>query len=266
MTALIDQHRRFAAALRRPESAAPALFRNSDSIPLERRFAVHRNTFVVSLIDALTDAFPVTCALVGTEFFRAMARQRVLADPPRSPILTEYTFDFPEFIAHFAPAATVPYLADVARIEALRIRAYHAADAVPVPEASYRKLLADPERMSQTRLTLHPACLWLHSRHAAYSIWHAHQTPDDPAQASLERLDIERGEDTLIARPGLEVTTSRLPDGAIAWLDALGRRRTLHQAQTMAQAASASTEIGALFTLLIQHGLVIAFDMPPEMN
>ena len=69
----------------------------------ERRMAVHRNTFIVSLVDALADAFPVSQALVGEPFFRAMARERVLADPPRSPVLTDYARGMPDFIAVWLP-------------------------------------------------------------------------------------------------------------------------------------------------------------------
>lgn len=266
MIAFASHHREFAAALQVPALSVPLGLRVGGEREAERRFAVHRNNFVVSLIDALAESFPVTQALVGPEFFRAMARERVLADPPRSPVLTDYALDFPDFIAGFVPAAVVPYLADVARIEALRIQAYHAADAMPVPEADYRELLADPLRLSGARLRLHPACAWFRSRHAAYSIWHAHHGVSDMSEASLQCIDVDRPEGVLITRPELDVVTVPLPAGAVQWLDALQDRRTLGEAFQQAHATDTQVDHGALFTLLIRHGLAIAIDAPPLEN
>jgi hypothetical protein len=226
----------FVAALRVPTRRAPAGISAGSRAEAERRFAVHRNNFVVTLIDALTEAFPVTQALVGMEFFRAMARECVLTTPPRT--------------------ADVPYLADVATIEALRIRAYHAADATPVPDAAYRELFAAPERLASARVELHPACHWLASRHAAYSIWRAHQGLQDLSGADLAGIDIERAEGVLVARPSLDVVVTDLPEGSVALLDALRNGEPLGAAFDKAHAASAHVDDSALFAVLIRHGLV----------
>jgi hypothetical protein len=246
----------FSAALRIPARRAPNGLGAASRAEAERRFAVHRNNFVVSLIDALAEAFPVTQALVGVEFFRAMARECVLTTPPRTPVLTDYAIDFPRFVAGFLPAAEVPYLADVATIEALRIRAYHAADATPVPEAAYRELFAAPERLASARIELHPACHWLASRHAAYSIWRSHQELQDLSDADLAGIDTEQAEDVLVARPSFEVVVADLPPGAIAFLDALRSGDPLGAAFERAHAACANVDASALFAVLIRHGLV----------
>ena len=260
----------FAAALLLPALRVPAGLRaggrpDSERGDAERRFAVHRNNFVVTLVDALAESFPVTRALVGPEFFRAMTRERVLSAPPRSPVLVDYAVDFPDFIAHFQPSASVPYLADVARIEASRIRAYHAADAAALPDAAYRELFAAPERLASARLRLHPACHWFHSRYAVYSIWRAHQGMQDLSEATLENVDVERPEDVLIARPAFDVITTGLPAGALTLLDALRNGQPLALALQEAHASSGSladstVDDSALLAVLIRHGLAIGFD------
>lgn len=256
MIRAVSQHD-FAAALLGPTRSVPAGFKVSGLQDAERRFGVHRNNMVVTLIDALAASFPVTQALVGPEFFRAMARECVLATPPRNPVLTDYAIDFPDFVAGFPPAGAVPYLADVARIEALRIRVYHAADAAPLPGAAYRELLEAPERLSAARLDLHPACGWFTSAHAAYSIWRAHQGLQDMAEARLGDIDVARREGVLICRPGLDVIVTRLPDGAVAWLDALRRGQPLGVAFQEAHATGPKIDDSALFAILIQSGLAI---------
>src|SRR5688500_10408784 len=89
----------FAAALTDARLPPPAHVIECGGGPGARPgFAVYRNTSRVTLIDALQARFPVTCRLVGGEFFRAMARTYVGDYPPRSPLLMAYGDDFPRFI------------------------------------------------------------------------------------------------------------------------------------------------------------------------
>lgn len=260
MTAAVYQPG-FAAALRDPARPAVASLRGGTLPDRARRFAVHRNNFVASLVDALAAGFPVTQALVGEDFFRAMARERVLQQPPRSPVLIDYVEGFADFIADFGPAATVPYLADVARVEALRVRAFHAADARPLPETAYRELAASPAALANTRLSIHPSCHWMRSRHAAYSIWRAHQGPD-PAGA-LGDVDVDRPEDVLVTRAVFDVAVVALPRGAYEFLEAVRAGLTLATAFHAADAFGAGVDCGELFSLLIRHGLVVSAHMQP---
>jgi len=88
---------------------------------------------------ALKSRFPVVEKIVGEEFFAAMTRVFVKAQPPRSPLLATYGDDFPDFIATFEPARGLPYLADVARLEATRTRSYHAATSRPSARSTLRR-------------------------------------------------------------------------------------------------------------------------------
>lgn len=254
--------RELVAALRDPDSPAVASMRGGTLPDRARRFAVHRNNFVASLVDALAASFPVTQALVGEDFFRAMAGERVFRQPPRSPVLIDYVDGFADFIADFSPATAVPYLADVARIEALRVRAYHAADARPLPETAYRELGASPAALADTRLTLHPSCHWMRSRHAAYSIWRAHQGPN-PARA-LGALDVDRPEDVLVTRAAFDVAVVALPRGAFEFLEAVRVGMTLANAFHATDAAAAGADGGELFSLLIRHGLAVSAQTQAE--
>ena len=252
----------FAAALRDPARPALGSLRGATLPDHARRFAVHRNNFVASLVDALAASFPVTQALVGEDFFREMARERVFQQLPRSPVLIDYADGFADFIDDFGPAATVPYLADVARIEALRVRAYHAADVRPLPEMAYRELAASPQALANTRLSIHPSCHWMRSRHAAHSIWRAHQGPD-PARA-LGAVDIDRAEDLLVTRAAFDVAVVALPRGAFEFLEAVRAGLALAAAFHAADAAAAGVDCGELFSLLIRHGLAVSAQAQPE--
>ncbi len=260
----VPAHRDFANALLAPTAPAPIGLKAADRRERERRFSVHRNNVVVSLVDALAESFPVTQAIVGTQFFRAMARERVLTDPPRSPILIGYAQGFPDFIAGFAPAASVSYLADIARIEAMHVHAYHAADAEPVGQTSYRALGADPGRLARTRATLHPACRYFSSRHAAHAIWAAHQGLADMAQADIGGIDTNVAQDIIVTRAGYDLLAAVLPPGGIAFLESLRAGSTLAGAMADARTSDASADPGTLFSTLIEFGLAVSLDDPLE--
>ena len=84
------------------------------------------------LVSALEARFPAIRKIVGEDFFKGAAKLFATTQPPRSPLMLFYGDAFPTFFADFEPAREVPYLADVARLEAARTRANHAADAKPL--------------------------------------------------------------------------------------------------------------------------------------
>jgi hypothetical protein len=186
----------------------------------------HRNNVFVSLTEALGTRFPVCHALVGDEFFRALARMFIELSPPRSPVLMSYGDDFGDFIETFPPARPVPYLADVARLEAALTRAYHAADASPL---TVDELASAPCHWEQIRVDLHPSVRIIMSPYPIVSIWEAHvRLGDHPV------IDSSMAEDALVARPDLDVEVHRLPPGAAAFLSALRRGATLRAAADQA--------------------------------
>jgi hypothetical protein len=107
----------FAGALLDPDVATPTVVAGPNSKAAVKRYNVYRNNVTVSLINAVAAAFPATLRITGVDFFRAMARFYVRAAPPSSPLLFDYGRDFPDFIERYEYAQSVPWLADVARIE-----------------------------------------------------------------------------------------------------------------------------------------------------
>lgn len=247
----------FAAALLHPELPVPdQLVSHLTRVP-EKRFAVYRNNVVSSLVDALANRFPATQRIVGAEFFRAMARIFVMQDPPRSPLLMQYGDDFPEFISAFEPAAEIAYLADVARIEAARTRAYHAADRTPANAAGLQSI--DPARLEQLRVVRHPSAEIVRSKHPAVTIWAM-----NAGELTLGPIDDWRGEDALVVRPRFDVEVRRLPDGGAVFLGALFSGTPLGPAARAAQAEANAFDLTANLAGLVTSGVVAAFLLPGE--
>lgn len=241
-------HAAFAAALLDPDVAVPAGLTAWNGADPMRRFAVYRNNVTTALTGVLADSFPVTQQLVGEDFFCAMARVFLRAHPPRSPLLHEYGHDFPAFVAQFEPARQVPYLADMARLEWLRLAALHAADAPVLAADDIAPLLADPAALPGLRLALHPAAAVLQSAHAVVSLWGAHH-----GVGALAEVDPYAAESALVLRPMLEVLVLRLPPGGGIFAAALAAETTLGEAAAAAS-ADPSFDLAENLALLIRHG------------
>src|SRR3546814_6399821 len=81
--------------------------------------------------------------MCGYGVFGARGRVYGARAPPHSHIMLDYGASFPDFIERFKPATTLPYLADVARIERAWIEAYHAAEAPALDPAALARFTPD---------------------------------------------------------------------------------------------------------------------------
>lgn len=244
---------RFAAALLDPDQACPDGLTAWNGSDPAQRFRVYRNNVIVSLIDALADSFAVTRELVGEEFFRAMARRYAYAHPPQSPLLAFYGADFPAFIAAFPPAAGLPYLTDVARLEQLRVAAYHAADVAAVDSAAIGAALADESAVPGLSLGLHPSVAVLASSFAVVSLWAAHQ-----GVLELSTVAPQVAETALVLRHGLEVEVIPVSPAAGTFVAALGAGSTLGEAAARAMALAADFDLVGILGLLLQKSAITA--------
>ena len=255
----MSMQQQFAAALLDPQLDCPAQLRAWNGSDPAKRFAVYRNNVLSSLIDALAASFPVVQQLVGEAFFRAMAAEHVRSAPPRSRLLVDYGADFPVFIEGFSPAGGLPYLADVARLELLRIHAYHAADAEPVNQQALAAALATPERVGALRFQLHPSLQVLESAFAVVSLWAAHQ-----GEGQIARVDPGQGECALVRRHGLAVEVSAIRPGEATFVQALQQDQALARAAERALARDPHFDLGSCLGQLLASGAITQFAYDSE--
>lgn len=254
----------FYSDLRTPESGGPAWLKQRAGTDAGSRFNVYRNNHVVGLVDALADTFDVTRQLVGEEFFRAMAAEFVRMAPPRSPMLFEYGEAFADFIAGFAPAQSLPYLPEVARLEFARTQSWHAADAPVVRAEDFALALADPARLEHTRAVFAPATRLLSGAHAAVSLWSAHQS--EAGLARLGEIDPDTPEDALVTRPAEEVEVRLLAPGGHAFFTALSNGLTLGEAAQAGARAASQFDLTRQFAVLIDAGAACALVSPENLT
>jgi hypothetical protein len=204
------------------------------------RFAVYRNNMLHSLTRALAQRFVVVEQLVGTAFFAATARAFIAAHPPTSPVLLHWGAEFAPFLDHFAPAAALPFLGDVARLEYARGQAYHAADCAAITQD--KLAVADPAAL---RLVLHPSVTLFYSQHPAVQIWQAHQAgaPKIPLKAGPDYALIGRKPDFSILVAALDAPNYQLISQLAAGVP-LGR-------------AAREIDPTTMLSLLLQQGFII---------
>jgi Putative DNA-binding domain len=241
----------FARALLDADLAVPEGLTSWNLPRPARRFAVYRNNVVSGLIRALASRFPATEKIVGEAFFAQMAHAFIGLHPPRSPMLLRYGDDLAEFAASFEPAAELPYLPDVIRIEAARGRAYHAADRAPLDPETLAAL--PPERVPTLAFEMHPSLSILRSGYPAVTIW-AMNSDEIP----LAPIDTWTGEDSLVVRPDMTVLVRQLPAGGAAFLKALASGGALGAAVEKALHEAPDFDLTANLTGALQAGAFAA--------
>jgi putative DNA-binding protein len=238
----------FAPGLIDPASATPFdVVGPRGRAAVHRRYDVYRNNVTVGLIDALAATYPAVQRIVGTEFFRGMARLHVRATPPASPLLFEYGRDFPAFIEGFEHTQDLPWLADVARIERAWLDAYHAADLPPLSADELAGIA--PERLAALVFTPHPTTRIVRSPFPVVTIFAANRI-----EGPVTPIRSDAAQHALITRPGMDVVVRLLPSGGSIFLAELARGESLGAAATVASAHAPAFDLSLNIAGMMEAG------------
>ena len=211
------------------------------------RFRVYRNNFVHGISQQLGEAYPAVRRIVGDRFFFATARAFLEAHPPRTRSLALFGDGFPGFLEDFPPAASLPYLADVARLERAWLEALHAADADPLSPAALAALAEAP---GEVRFIAHPAARIVTSDHPIVDLWRANQPDAAPGPRNIEA----RAQSALVTRPRLEVEVHALTSAQAAFARALLTGGDVAAAHDAATTRDAAFDVTAVFRQLLAAG------------
>lgn len=223
-------------------------------IPVAAGLRIYRNTVFAKLGDALSDLYPVVKLLVGDGFFAYAAHEFVRHHPPRTPVMAEYGQAFPSFLANFPPAADLPYLADVARLELARHQALNAADRAPLRPDAFKAV--PPESLADIALSLHPSLRFVDSPYPVDAIWEAHRDGKAPdREVSLP----DRAARLLIARPEGAVSILSVEPATYDFARALDRGLTLGAAYAE---TGAQWDPQSFLADLIGFGAFVDFYLP----
>ena len=223
-------------------------FAASIAEPVTGAISVYRNTVVSGCVDALRANYPVVAQLLGEEMFDAVAAEHATQCPPRQPVLALYGSTFPDWLAQQGWLQEVPYLPQVAQIDRLQVESLFAADAEPLAMTSLQGA-----NWHALRVHLHPATRFDWLTAPAMSIWLAHH------EQQAGELEFEwRSEGVLLTRPHLAVQPLRLSRAGHRLLFGIRLGETVGAAAIATASLYPETDIGSLFTSLVNAGAFAA--------
>lgn len=191
--------------------------------------SVYRNTVAKGLIDVLRANFPSVDRIVGEAWFSACAHAFIRLHEPRSPVLATYGDAFPDFLQDFEPAADIPYLVDVARVDALWTQSHFAADDTPLDPGT----LQSQEKCSvlDLALRLHASTRIAWFDTPAATLWRLNRPPAPLPGRDGFSVDW-RPEGIALCRPHGEVVAIPLSAPQYAFLEACRAGRPFGEAMS----------------------------------
>jgi hypothetical protein len=224
MPSLRELQSGFAAAVFSGGEQATGFLSWCDGRKPVRGLEAYRNSVLANLAGAVRTTYPVLERIVGKPFLTAAINCYVLGRPSTSGDLNAYGSDFGDYLATYEPAADLPYLSDVARLEWLVQAVYGMADA---PNQELSGLATTPsERWGDLHFRLDPAHVVLASRWPLARIWEVNQQ----GYTGDFRVNFDERHIVFIHRRSAEIVVERLDDGEYTLIQSLVSGDTLTQA------------------------------------
>ena len=232
---------------KRPASAVPHV-READSIS---RIEIHRRNYQASLTESLRAKFPGTCWLVGEGFLDYGARRFVERNPPGSPCIAEYGFDFTAFLSSLPGTLRLPYLTDFMKLEWFFGKA---SVAVPVPAflPSVLEILKSTRLLDST-VELQPGLFYLATSWPVDTLLDLYLTETAP-----DSLEFEPNSRWLeISGSRGDVRVVRLPKAEFVFREALRDGRTLGRSAESALRCDPQFDLKEAIGSLAGSGLMV---------
>lgn len=240
----------FSSALLDPKAAKPSGIVGPKNKAADKRFNVYRNNVAYSLVEALGKNFPAVLAQCGRARFNDAARLYLNEHPPRSKIMFELGFGFPEWLDEFAPAKQqMPWLTDLARLERAWLQSYHAEDAAPLSAAEFSTIA--PDAMGGLQFIKHPAANLICSQYSIFSLLEKGRNGEVLPNPVAPQ-------DVLLTRPQLEVEVRLLPDGSAAFLANIFAKANLKDVAEAGLKSSSTFDLSGNLSGLLLSGATTA--------
>jgi hypothetical protein len=207
---------------------------------------IYRRGMRANHTGALAATYPVVKRLVGDAFFAEAARRYGEAHASTSGNLDDYGGDFPAFIAAYPHAASLPYLADVARLEWACHECGQAPDVAPFDFAGLAQVA--PQAHGDLRFSLHPSVRLVASGHPIVSIHAANAPHRDGTPARAQGAEL-----ALVHRDEGQARVVACDAADFASLQALARGDRLADASALPQSVAR----------WVACGVISAFHAPP---
>lgn len=215
--------------------------------------SVYRNGYLKTCRDVLASSFPVVRILVGDDYFSALARAYVEAHPPALGTLIGYGGQFPGFLRSRTDERGLPYLPDVAAIDAAWLSSFFAADRAALSAAEVEAIAGNGGDLSALRVALTPQTTLVRLQYDVVTTWMQIRE-----QGELRsRLRLTRGDyRAMLWRLDGRIFIKSLDQGELTLLDALSDGVTLGEAAALATDVDGSFDIASAFAALLENQIL----------
>jgi hypothetical protein len=218
-------------------------------------FHIYRSSMQGRFQKTLKTIYPVCHQLVGSDFFIGMANGYINQTPSYSTDLNAYGITFATFIAQYPPAASLPYLSDVAHLE----WAWHFLYTAPDTQTFDFQKLANQEaaHLPSITFTLPPQSTLIASPYPIHLIWEMNQ--DNPTHQNDLVLEENKTfylflwhqnhqrQMTLLTAPEWQILT---------WIK---QNSTLGELTTLSSSAQPNIPLSDMLPVLIKNGYIENF-------
>jgi hypothetical protein len=241
-----------------PDPAVTATIVATAKLNAAQRLQIYSSSILGNKIKSLQGIYPVCERLVGIEFFAAMTERYCIQTPALGPDLNHYGDSFANFIANFKPAATLPYLADLTRLEWAWHRAFNGP---PAKTLDWEVLQAiDDETLPQLCFQLPEKCSLMQSPYPTLKIWQVNQVNFDGDPT----VSLDEGPNYLVIwRKGFEVRIEECPIPHWYCLKWFQDGLHLDQVCDLAQSLQPAAEVTTLLPELASRGWLCGVAIKP---
>lgn len=249
----LDQHinalAAFAGGRGTPASLSPLMKGLADP---GQRALVYRNSGVLACVEALRSNYQRLASVMGDDFFAALARAYVDAEPPSSRSLVGYGGSLPRFISESESEHGLPWLADIARLDRAWLESHLSPDARPLVADDLAGL--DSATLMTSSPVTHPSLRIVETEWTTTSLWTDLSTGNLPRQQTALS---HRTEHALFLRPGGETHMRPISPGEHAFLSATMSGASLGAACEAALTRQAEIDLSNLIADAFSSGFFI---------
>ena len=189
--------------------------------PGEQRLAVYAGGYIARIREALAELFEAVHHVLGEDVFTELAEGYAARYPSHDYNLSLAGRHLPEFLVDWPRSRELPFLPDLARLEWLICRAFHAFDQPPIDPVQMAAM--PPKAWERARLIFQPSVGLIASVWPILDIWQARTQPRERINLTLA----DRPQRVLVSRRDVQVVCEPLDPAQYQLLDGLRQGRTL---------------------------------------
>ena len=189
--------------------------------PGTERLVVYAEGYQVRIQQALAELYPAIRHILGGKTFAAMSEAYAARHPSHDTNLSFMGRYLPEFLVTYSLTRELPFIADLARLEWLVSRAFHAFDQPPLDPAQLST--RSPDQWERLRFAFQPSIGLVASSSPVLDLWEARNRPRADINIDL----VNRPQRVLVSRRDLQVRCELIEPPQYAVLEGLLGGQTL---------------------------------------